>query len=585
MSRQIKNLNIVAITGVSTTLLIAPTMMDPINIVKLSSLLLGSALVLSLRFRQIDLKRANKFFKLFLILPIIFLSLIVMSSVINSQKIYSMLFGMWGRNNGLLFYLGIFTVFIYIILTNAHSHLQGISRGFFFLSSILPIYSWLQHWKLDPITFLFPEYNLNGVIALTVGNSNFASVLLGLTFSVALAHLFDKNNSNKVRIVALTSTLVHVSLLPYIDTQGKIVYALGGAFLVGIWIKETFRSGKLRHIWIFWWLSVLLNGVFGVTGLFGFGPFASMLENNVTNLKDRYYHWISAIRILREHMLFGVGVDSFGDWHRRFRVQESIDLRGTPMSGTDNAHNVYLQIGATVGLPALIVFLILIAVISFFGFRALQNSTNKFIVGMYFSVWIGYLVQALVSIDQIGISIWGWISAGILISVYLQKNLDESKSESTFKHGLRANNNKINTLTKLVVLSFLPFLITLPTLINENQLFGKIQKLQSFSSAEDFNNKTKSVLEEALKSKQPKVRITAAIDLGRAGAADKALLLAQLTSQEFPMYLESWHLIASIYESRKEFELALPARRITTQLDPLNTVFKDLLIEDESQIE
>jgi hypothetical protein len=51
-----------------------------------------------------------------------------------------------------------------------------------------------------------------------------------------------------------------------------------------------------------------------------------------------------------------------------------------------------------------------------------------------FAVWIAYQVQALVSINQIGVGIWGWTLSGALIGYsYLAKDSEDSQPEKKFK--------------------------------------------------------------------------------------------------------------------------------------------------------
>jgi len=121
--------------------------------------------------------------------------------------------------------------------------------------------------------------------------------------------------------------------------------------------------------------------------------------------------------MLKDNLIFGVGIDSFGDYYRNYRTIEGVAFRSTPMSGTNNAHNTLMQIGATGGLVLLIAYL---ALIIFTGYRAvvaLRKSDDKILISGIFSIWIAFQLQSLVSIDQIGLVVWGWASAGCLVSL------------------------------------------------------------------------------------------------------------------------------------------------------------------------
>jgi hypothetical protein len=63
--------------------------------------------------------------------------------------------------------------------------------------------------------------------------------------------------------------------------------------------------------------------------------------------------------------------------------------------------------------------------------------------------WVAYEAQALISINQLGLGIWGWILMGLIIGYEFSTRpapLNESKEipKSKFKQGRSANNQKIN---------------------------------------------------------------------------------------------------------------------------------------------
>lgn len=582
MKREILGKNPIGILGVLTSIVVFPNSMDPINIWKLLILTLGSGLV-AWKYGKIESITNKAFSKILVFCIILFLIWILLSSLLNSQSTYSLLFGMWGRNNGLIYYLSIFILVTTILTFKKKIELDSPLNSLLGLSLIFSIYAWVQYYRMDPVRIFFPSYDLGSTIALTFGNSNFASIMLAITFTVTFGIFFLSNYSRKFKAIFILPLLLHLRLIPLIDTQGKIMYALGGGIVFTFWLKQKCTSPKLNFLWQNWILISMSTGILGILGLFGQGPFSGVLEDNVRNLKDRYFHWVSAFKMMSDHILFGVGIDQFGDWHRLYRVKESVELRGTPMSGTDNAHNTYLQIGATLGLPALIIYSAFILLITWCSFVVLRrNPNNQTLRSIYFAIWIIYVFQSAISVDHIGISIWGWISGAILVRDFLSldhENIAQPSSNKKINLKFMRKNLSLVTYFASLVMA-ISFILTLGTVSNELTLFSKLQKAANSQNRLEFEVNTEEVLKESIKSRQPKVRISTALQLGQIGAADKALLLAQVTSNEFPRYLDAWHLVASIYESRGEFSKAMPARAKTVELDPLNTVFKDLLNKD-----
>jgi len=572
------------ITGVLVTVIVFPWLMDPINIPKLFILALGAGAALSLvvidkRFK-LELKRN----KLLYLLITLFTFFLIFSSLVASQSFSTSLIGMWLRNNGLLCYLAFLGLFIATSFSKKITTAKYILSSLTLLGLIFGIYAWLQYFKLDFMQKLFPWYNVKSVIALTLGNSNFASVFLGLTFTASIGYFLNSTTPKLFRFGALISLGIQWLLVPYIDTQGKLIYAVGGSIVFGVWLSTSNRK-KLKVIGYFWWLGAALTGILGVTGLWGIGPFAQMLANNVINLKDRYYHWLAAINMIRDNVIFGVGIDSFGDFHRRYRIIESIEARGTPLTGTDNAHNVFLQLGSTAGLPLMIVYISLVVFITWRGTKALVLQQNKLVVGTLLAIWAGYQVQSLVSIDQIGVAVWSWIVGGALFGLSKPEVNEVEPPNSEPKTSKNFIKVKSSSRFRVVVpVTLISLLSVLPTLINENRVFQKWQALATSKSQSEAIANSQSLFNEAIKSKQPKLRIIIADNLGKAGAINEALKLAEQTTIDFPNFMPAWDIVASIYESNNKKDLAIPARLKTVELDPLNEIFKSQLAQDQSSI-
>jgi O-antigen ligase len=571
-------------TGVLATLTVFPWLMDPINIPKLLVLVLGAGASISFGIFNNGLKYDFKNNKIFNLLIISFIFFLILSSLVAPQNFYTSLIGAWGRNNGLLCYLAFIALFLSVARSKKIAVANYIVSSLTFLGFIFGIYAWLQYFKLDFMQKLFPWYNFKSIFALTFGNSNFASVFLGLTFTASIGYFLNADNSKVLRIGALTSTAIQWLFVPNLDTQGKLIYAVGGSIAFGSWLSSS-NSRKIKVIGFFWWPSTAIIGILGVTGLWGIGPFAQMLANNVVNLKDRYYHWLAAINMIRDNLIFGVGIDSFGDFHRRYRVIESIEARGTPLTGTDNAHNVFLQLGATSGLPLMIIYLSLVVFITWRGIKALRLQQNKLVVGTLLGIWVGYQVQSLVSIDQIGVGVWGWIVGGALFGL---SKVDINPSETVnLGQSTSTKFDKVRSKSRYRVLlgaTLIPSVLVLPTVINENMVFQRWHTLTLSKSKAEVVINSKPLFVETLKSNQPKLRSTIADYLGKAGSIEEALQLGQQTTIDFPDYLAAWDLVAAIYEANNKRDLAIQARLKTVELDPLNEIFKSKLAQDQGSI-
>jgi O-antigen ligase len=567
-------------TTVLVTVLVSPLLLEPINLVKLLTLSLGVGVV-GLFFSQKLIKTESiKVERVVYMLVACFLILTYLSSIINKQNLQNSAMGAWGRNNGLIS----LTAFLFIFLIFSSIKNQSLPKflllNLVVLGFFLSVYAWLQHFKLDIISTLFPSYQPPG-ITLTLGNSNFASAFLGLTFTASLGFALNSINTKSMRLAALFSGFIHIPLIPLLDTQGRIIFAVGGLIVVGVWLS-TSPNRVWRKISYGYWAVSTLIGFLGLSGLFGFGIFSERLSNDVVNLKDRYYHWISALNMMKDNIFFGVGIDAFGDYYRRYRTEESIILRGTAMSGTDNAHNSFLQYGATGGVPLLIVYVFLTLFILWRSLKAFKLQSDKRLVGTLFAVWIAYQVQSLVSIEQIGISIWNWALGGILVNLSF-----ESKSVIDKAQEKSVNTQKeIKILPKITAflstgLIFSSLFFVLPSIANDRQINQQLEILNSAKSREQIVDSLDTILQLTLSSKQPKFRMIVADTLGTKGLIAEAFKLADQTTKDFPTFLTGWEIAATILEGNNQKSEAVYYRTKTVELDPLNQIFIDKLQEDE----
>jgi len=95
------------------------------------------------------------------------------------------------------------------------------------------------------------------------------------------------------------------------------------------------------------------------------------------------------------------------------------------------------------------------------------------------AAWIGYQLQSIVSINQIGVGVWGWLFSGALVS-YEILTRSENSEENTVS-GRRAPNVKsTNSDATGLLLGVIPFalvgsLVALPPVVNDIKFRNAIQ--------------------------------------------------------------------------------------------------------------
>jgi len=555
--------------------------MDPINLPKFFILLLGGSVIFLFMIlnKFYLLRKINKYITL---IVTVYIVLLIIAGIFSNQSIFSTLSGTWARNNGLLMSILFILFFLVFAIPSKIDVSKNILKVLFLFGLFSSSYAWLQFFNKDPIQYYFPWYNKNDALVITVGNSNFASIFLAMTFAVTLAIFFSQGKFSYFRILAIVSIFSHLLLIPKLDTQGKICFGVGTVVIVGI-LAINSKNKNLKLVGIAWWLMSSIIGIFGLLGLNGFGYFSGVLSDNIRSLSDRYFAWLAAIDMMKNSPIFGKGIDAFGFYYRNFRDPNSNELKlGQPFVTYDNAHNTYLQLGATAGVPVLLVYVALISVICWRAWVALQINENKSTLAGLISVWIIYLVQSFVSMDQIGLAIWGWVCAGALVGLSFNSSQKDSEFLAPVSSKSKSFREKIMSFTSGVIILLLPAIYYLPVLQNEKNLFFSIRNIPILKVDTEQQINFNRILEEGYKSNQLELRLIVVRYLGASNRINEALLLAEFSAEQEPRSFAAWHLVAGLYEITGRYKEAIPSRQETIELDPYNTIIKDLLRINQS---
>ena len=121
--------------------------------------------------------------------------------------------------------------------------------------------------------------------------------------------------------------------------------------------------------------------------------------------------WKNSIPIVKKYWLIGCGLDNFGNAYPNYG---SIRI--------DKAHNVYLQIAVTNGIPALILFLGLLFIIFLKGIKC----KNSLLIPIYMA-FIGYSIQAFLNISVIDVAPYYFIIIGLILSECYKKENDKTE--------------------------------------------------------------------------------------------------------------------------------------------------------------
>lgn len=380
-----------------------------------------------------------------ILLTLIFL--VIVSSFSNGIWRSEVFWGSYSRANGTITLIS----FALVALIIGRISFATIADKFFtavgLLLLILVIYGIIQATGRDPIPWTNP-YN---PIILTVGNPNFASSLLAIFSILNVQNVFKSLKNEKKFLAFSLSLLTSIGIALSIATKSiqGVVMILAAVFLaLCLYILSTSLSARFKVVFT----SIL----FGMTcipilGILGVGPLGEQLYQRT--LQVRFHYWAVALKIMRDYPILGVGPDQYGEYYLRYRSKEFVDIYG-PSLFTNNAHNSVLQWGVSIGIIGMALLLILYILLFYRYFRMIRKSTN-FTFNLQKQVvliaLIVFLSQSLISIEQIGIGLIGWLLLGLSIS---------GLRETSFSINSQRGSKKFasTVITNLVLFSFIVFL-------------------------------------------------------------------------------------------------------------------------------
>ena len=394
------------LAGLATLTITPFSSFDPINVVKFFIVCIAGFGGLFLLLQDsVNFKKSLKAQQLYIVFSGLIIVSMLLTFLFKSSPISQVLYGTYGRNTGLLASLSLVLIGFTGALAQAH---KTITRAYFiliFTGVLCGIYCIFQYLGIDPIDWNSTYKPIYG----TLGNPNFASAFMGMTGSAALVLLFSSRNV-LVKISAFTFVLVAFFItVVSASWQGTAMILIAIAVMTLIQIHRMFRKKSVSILMI---LTMFTLGVISFLGLMGEGPLGKALQKGTLSIRIDY--WRTALSAIRDNWLFGVGIDGFGDVFRKYRDQATLDRIG-PNVWTNSAHNVYLDIALSYGVITLL-FVVCLKLLVLK--TAISNiRSNDYSVDLYFGLflaWITYEVQALISINQLGVGVWGWLLAGLL---------------------------------------------------------------------------------------------------------------------------------------------------------------------------
>lgn len=529
---------------------------DPVNAPKFF-VLGGVAVGIFLQLGISDLKYLWEKQTSVMVALIIFLLASINSLIQSAAPISQSLYGVYGRNNGFLLYLFLTLLFLGTLALRKVESVGWILRSFLLVGFVNLAYClWVISFG-DFIGWNNPYGNILG----TFGNPNFIGAFLGMLSSVLITLVIKEIGRTKL-MVTYSFLLVVCLFEIYMShaVQGIVLFCVSVALNIFFILRAKAVSKILQVTFA---AITGFVGTLSVLGTLQIGPLTDYLYKYSVTLRGQY--WNAGVKMGMTHLWSGVGFDSYGDWYRTVRRPSALIHPGVD-TVSNAAHNVFIDLFAFGGLPLVVAYaftILLVGVNSIKYIRKHKQFDAVFIA--LFGAWLCYQIQSVVSINQIGLAIWGWILGGAILA-YVRNGAELTKQEqlvSSMKRTKRPSSNQ--SVFSAGIRAFLGLVFGL--LLSVPPLSADI----SWRHAELSQNLTE--VEKTLKpsymnpvSSFKYLNIIGA--LSDSGFSDLAHDYTVAAVRFNPHSYESWRLFTLIKgTSQEEMQIAL---RKMKELDPLN---------------
>jgi O-antigen ligase len=546
--------------GALASLAIFTSLFDPFSAAK-TFVIVTSAFLLA-GYSSLELIKSRGITKNRLRLGIIVLAflfmLLLLIRALTSSDVNLALYGVVGRNSGFYTYLGYAIIFVVAITFVRSSYFNLIVRSLLGAGFLAGFYSLLESFEANPWKMSSPYEGTSGLF----GNPNFSGAFLSLASITSLWVLVSKLSMKEKYCAGVTLGLCLYGVYTSKALQGYLSIAIGVSVIALVWLFSRKKSFGFIGLTL-----IALAGLIAIAGMLQKGPLSSLLYKG--SVSERGDMWRTAISMIKDQPLWGVGLERYGMFFRQYRDIEHVKRTGVD-SFSDNAHNVLLHLTATGGVLIGFVFAILTISVLVLGIRGLikTDGTRRSYLTFALAIWLPIQAQNTISVDTPGVFVWSWILGGAIVAL---------STES-----LEAVSEKSKVNPKVAVHALAPAIALVAVLLGMGLMIKPMLAQKDFKFAfylgvdekfpESLTNKVTYLINA---ENQDPGNVTWSRYSANSLFIDKAwkesIAAAERAVQKDPQDWVSWWFMASAYEESGDRVAAIPARMKTVELDPLNT--------------
>lgn len=392
----------------TTLFLMTDAVSDPVNVTKLfaAGCVGGGVIAIAIVYGLKELWASAKWL---VVSVLTFIAAALNSVFASSAPLTQNLYGVFGRQTGLITYVLLIMSALGAALLRTIKSFNLLVWALLISGAVNIVYA---AWAIafgDFIGWSNPYGNILGLF----GNPNFIGAFLGMFITGSTAFAFSNHFAWKYRIAFIALGLVALYEIKNSHAVQGLVVTGAGLAMIGFYLVRSRTKG-----WVATATYIIATGILGAFAIGGAlqkGPLTSLIYKRSVSLRGTY--WETGINIGMDSPLTGKGMDSYGLWYRAFRPDRAlIDTPGVN-TVTNAAHNVVIDIFSYGGFPLLVSYLGILAIGVWAIFRVtLRNRSYDGTFVALATTWLAYQLQSIISINQIGLAIWGWVLVGALVA-------------------------------------------------------------------------------------------------------------------------------------------------------------------------
>jgi O-antigen ligase len=457
----------VIFTSIAVSVFVSPwNSIDPVNLPKLMSLGVMSAIALGLALSDLRFVK-NRSSRVLIIVLILFVIQLVVALIVSPDDFSFHFYGAPNRHTGFLAYLFL----SFLLFSSAASASKTVLKKFTYsllgVGGFLGLYGLGQSQGIDFYDYV-NAYASN--VFGTFGNQNFQSAFMGIAAAVALSLAIFGQLKFVQRAGLIGVCVIAISNIYLSSEQGYLNFLAG--FLAAV-LVYLFSKKKMILAWVGLSLSGL-GGALVMAGILNSGPLADLLYK--PSLQARGFYWRAATNMMLERPFFGVGLDGFGNWYRRSRTQTAVESNAGLAS--DTAHNIPLDIGSGGGIPLLVLYVAILGLALNAIIKIIKRSQDfDPIFASIVAAWVAYQAQSLISINQLGLGVWGWSLTGLLIGYELntRDKPNDVQVKPSGKAGKKKEQIPASVLLIAVAAAAIGSAVSLPPYLAANKYYKALQ--------------------------------------------------------------------------------------------------------------